>query len=109
MSRVLQACLSFLGHGHAGMPRGAVKTASYALMHLLVAMTVAFALTRNWHAALAIGLVEPLVQTFAYSLHERVWARTSCEGGSRPEESTLRFAGRGPYHAATPTPQGEPR
>ncbi len=38
-------------------------------------MAVAFALTRNWHAALAIGLIEPLVQTVAYSMHERVWAR----------------------------------
>jgi uncharacterized membrane protein len=55
------------------LPRGALKTVSYALMHLGVAMTVAFALTRNWHAALAIGLIEPMVQTLAYSLHERAW------------------------------------
>lgn len=57
------------------VPRGALKTLSYALMHLGVAMTVAFALTRNWHAALAIGLIEPLVQTVAYFVHERAWAR----------------------------------
>lgn len=55
--------------------RGAIKTVSYALMHLGVAMAVAFALTRNWHAALAIGMIEPMVQTFAYSMHERAWAR----------------------------------
>jgi len=36
---------------------------------------VAFALTRNWHAALAIGLIEPAVQTIAYTFHERLWAR----------------------------------
>lgn len=54
--------------------RGTLKTVSYALMHLGVAMAVAFALTRNWHAALAIGMIEPMVQTFAYSLHERAWA-----------------------------------
>jgi len=76
MRRLLKTCLSILGHGHDGAARGLVKTASYALMHLTVAMTVAFALTRNWHAALAIGLVEPFVQTFAYSLHERAWSRT---------------------------------
>ncbi len=75
MSRLLQTCLSAFGHGHARVPRSAVKTVSYAMMHLAVAMTVAFALTRNWHAALAIGLVEPFVQTLAYSLHERAWAR----------------------------------
>jgi len=55
--------------------RGALKTVSYALMHLGVAMAVAFALTRNWHAALAIGMIEPMVQTFAYSMHERAWAK----------------------------------
>ncbi|HRX74158.1 MAG TPA: DUF2061 domain-containing protein, partial [Hyphomonas sp.] len=48
---------------------------TYSLMHLSVAMTVAFLLTRSWHAALAIGLIEPLVQTVAYTLHERAWAR----------------------------------
>lgn len=62
-------------HAHGAAPRSALKTASYALMHLVVAMAVAFALTRDWRAALAIGLVEPLVQTVAYTLHERAWAR----------------------------------
>lgn len=52
-----------------------MKTLTYGLMHLAVAITVAFALTRNWHAALAIGLIEPFVQTIAYSFHERVWKR----------------------------------
>lgn len=51
------------------------KTATYAVMHLIVAVAVAYALTRNWHAALAIGLVEPFFQTFAFSIHERLWAR----------------------------------
>jgi uncharacterized membrane protein len=53
----------------------AFKTVTYSLMHLSVAMAVAFALTGNWHAALAIGLIEPMVQTVAYTLHERAWAR----------------------------------
>lgn len=53
----------------------ACKTVTYSLMHLSVAMTVAFVLTGSWQAALAIGLIEPLVQTAAYMLHERAWAR----------------------------------
>ncbi len=57
------------------MPRPLLKTFTYSLMHLSVAVTVAFALTQNWHAALAIGLIEPAVQTVAYTVHERVWAR----------------------------------
>lgn len=52
-----------------------MKTLTYGLMHLTVAVTVAFVLTRNWHAALAIGLIEPIVQTVAYTIHERVWKR----------------------------------
>ena len=57
------------------LPRPALKTLTYSLMHFAVAITVAYALTRSWHAALAIGMIEPLVQTVAYTLHERAWAR----------------------------------
>ncbi len=55
------------------LPRPALKTLTYSLMHFTVAISVAFALTGNWKAALAIGLIEPLVQTAAYTLHERAW------------------------------------
>lgn len=57
------------------MPRPALKTLTYSVMHFAVAITVAFALTRSWQAALAIGLIEPVVQTIAYAVHERVWER----------------------------------
>jgi len=53
----------------------ALKIASYGLMHLVVAVAVAFALTRDWRLALAIGVVEPFVQTIAYSIHDRIWHR----------------------------------
>lgn len=56
------------------MPSTVLKTVTYCAMHLVVAMTVAFALTGSWRAALAIGLIEPFVQTFAFALHERLWA-----------------------------------
>ncbi|MAP94203.1 MAG: hypothetical protein CMK07_04555 [Ponticaulis sp.] len=58
------------------------KTLTYGLMHLTVAVTVAFILTRNWHAALAIGLIEPMVQTVAYTFHERVWERVKSRSQS---------------------------
>ncbi|MEQ9434747.1 DUF2061 domain-containing protein [Hyphomonas sp.] len=57
------------------MPRDLLKTLSYSLMHLTVAVTVAFVLTRDWRIALGVGLIEPLVQTVAYTLHERAWRR----------------------------------
>jgi uncharacterized membrane protein len=51
------------------------KTASWSLVHMTVAISVAYALTQNWRAALAVGLIEPLFQTIAFVLHERAWAR----------------------------------
>jgi uncharacterized membrane protein len=69
---------------HRWPPRPALKTLTYALMHLLVAMSVAFVLTGSWAAALAIGLIEPAVQTVAYTLHERAWANPQREGSDAP-------------------------
>jgi uncharacterized membrane protein len=56
--------------------RTVAKTASYSAMHLTVAVAVGYALTRDWRIALSIGLIEPLVQTIAYTIHERAWSRT---------------------------------
>ena len=53
----------------------ALKIASYGVMHLVVAILVAFAITRDWRLALAVGVVEPIFQTIAYSIHDRVWHR----------------------------------
>ena len=53
----------------------ALKIASYGVMHLVVAILVAFAITRDWRLALAVGFVEPFFQTIAYSIHDRVWHR----------------------------------
>lgn len=58
------------------LPLRALKPVTYGLMHLVVAISVAFALTGSWKAALAIGLIEPAVQTVAYTVHERAWNRT---------------------------------
>ena len=35
----------------------------------VVAIAVAFALTRDWRIAIAIGLIEPAAQTVAYFIH----------------------------------------
>jgi len=53
----------------------ALKIASYGLMHLVVAILVAFAITHDWRLALAVGVVEPFFQSIAYSVHDRVWHR----------------------------------
>jgi len=56
--------------------RTLMKTGSYALMHLTVAVAVAYALTGDFAIALSIGLLEPAVQTVFFALHERFWERS---------------------------------
>ncbi|WP_297799428.1 DUF2061 domain-containing protein [uncultured Brevundimonas sp.] len=66
------------GHSHAlpsSFKQVAFKTVTYGLMHFTVAVCVAFALTHNLRAALTIGIVEPLVQTVFFTLHDRIWIR----------------------------------
>ena len=43
--------------------RLALKTTTYAITHFVVAIAVAYALTRDWRIAIAIGLIEPAAQT----------------------------------------------
>ncbi len=55
--------------------RRLAKTGSYWMLHITVAVTVAWALTGNLAAALAIGLLEPTVQAFVFYFHEVIWDR----------------------------------
>lgn len=89
-----------LFHAHSparlpGVPRSLLKTLTYGLTHMVVAMAVVFALTRDWRAALAVGLIEPVVQTVAYVLHERAWARAGRQGAAGQRKD-------GPAAAAVP-------
>ncbi|MBU1345937.1 MAG: DUF2061 domain-containing protein [Alphaproteobacteria bacterium] len=73
----------------------ALKIASYGVMHLVVAMLVAWAITQDWRMALAIGVVEPFFQTIAYSFHDRIWHRIERRRrGSRIEETAEAFTAR---------------
>ncbi|MEX2200854.1 MAG: DUF2061 domain-containing protein [Dongiaceae bacterium] len=57
------------------MVRTLTKTGTYSAMHMVVAIAVAWAISGDWRIALGIGLIEPLVQTVAYTIHERLWSR----------------------------------
>ncbi len=52
----------------------AFKPVTYSIMHLMVAVTVAYALTNDWRIALGVGIIEPMVQTVAYVFHEKAWS-----------------------------------
>lgn len=51
------------------------KTASYYVMHILVAAAVAYAVTGNWLLAFTLSLLEPTVQAVAFFFHEKAWQR----------------------------------
>lgn len=42
-------------------------------MHMSIALIVAYVLSGSWKVALAIGFIEPCVQTVAYFFHEKTW------------------------------------
>ena len=62
------------------------KALTYGLMHFSVAVTVTFVLTGSVAAALSIGVVEPMVQTVAYTFHEKLWGRIGIKAGHRHGE-----------------------
>lgn len=50
------------------------KTLSFAAVHMSVAFGVGYAMTGSLAVGGALALVEPLVNTLAYFLHERAWS-----------------------------------
>ncbi len=57
--------------------RRIAKTSTYCILHIVVATLVAYALSGNWKVALGIGLIEPLVQTCVFYMHESAWESRS--------------------------------
>jgi uncharacterized membrane protein len=51
------------------------KTMSFAAVHFTVAFTVGYLMTGSVLVGGALALVEPAVNTIAYHIHEKVWAR----------------------------------
>lgn len=49
------------------------KTLSYYIMHITVAMLVAYVITGNLWMAVTLSLVEPTVQAVAFFFHEKIW------------------------------------
>ncbi|MEF9957119.1 MAG: DUF2061 domain-containing protein [Acinetobacter sp.] len=49
------------------------KTLSYYIVHISVAMMVAYVITGNLIMAATLSLIEPTVQAFAFFFHEKVW------------------------------------
>lgn len=64
------------------MSRNVKKTASFALVHFMVAFVLSWLLTGSLFIAGALALLEPLVNTVAYFFHELFWNRGGKESAS---------------------------
>ena len=53
------------------------KTFTFALLHFSVAFSVAYVLTGSLgiSSAVAVALVEPMVNTVAFYFHEKAWQK----------------------------------
>jgi uncharacterized membrane protein len=51
------------------------KTLSFGVMHISVAFMVIWAMTGDWRISGATALIEPLINTLAYHIHEKAWLR----------------------------------
>jgi Predicted membrane protein len=64
------------------------KTLSYYIMHITVAMLVAYFVTGNIWMALTLSMLEPTVQAFAFFFHEKVWAAKDSRISALSENET---------------------
>jgi uncharacterized membrane protein len=57
------------------MMRYLPKTMTFATLHMTVAFTVVYAMTGSLKLGGAVALIEPVINTVVYFLHEHYWAR----------------------------------
>ena len=60
------------------------KTASYYLMHIVVAVSVAYAVTGDLMLSITLSLLEPTVQAVAFFFHEKAWEHVGRKRRTRP-------------------------
>jgi uncharacterized membrane protein len=60
------------------------KTATFAVLHFVVAFSVGYALTGDIVIGGAIALIEPAVNTVAFYFHEKAWTLFSGKSDNNP-------------------------
>ena len=58
------------------------KTATFAVLHFVVAFSVGYALTGDIVIGGAVALIEPAINTVAFHFHEKAWNLFSGKGRS---------------------------
>jgi uncharacterized membrane protein len=61
------------------------KTLTFAALHFSVAFAVGYALTGDVRVGGALALVEPVCNTVAFHLHEKVWKRIDRRAAAPPD------------------------
>lgn len=51
------------------------KTASFAVVHMITAFAVAWAMTGSLLVGGAVALIEPAINTVVFFFHEKAWQR----------------------------------
>lgn len=65
------------------------KTLSFAAVHFTVAFSVGYLMTGSLWVGGALALVEPVVNTIAFHLHEKVWKRLERRRARQPTPNRL--------------------
>lgn len=65
-----------------------LKTLSYYIMHMSVAMLVGYCVTGSLIMAITLSLLEPTVQAIAFFFHEKVWDKQAITT-MQPQESSV--------------------
>lgn len=70
-----------------------LKTATFGIMHFTIAVAVVYAFTGSLALGGLIGVIEPLINTVGYVIHERLWERfRAARRGEGPHDDTLATA-----------------
>ncbi|MEZ0260677.1 MAG: DUF2061 domain-containing protein [Alphaproteobacteria bacterium] len=76
------------------------KTATYSVIHMVIAFCAAWVVSRDLKVALGISMVEPAFQIFGFFLHEKAWDKWGKNHPSFDEETWHAHVGHG-CHIAT--------
>ncbi len=66
------------------------KTFSFAIVHFLVAFSVAYLLTGSFLVGGILALVEPTINTVVFYFHEKIWNRYTSYKSRQLEQKDAR-------------------
>ncbi len=68
-----------------------LKTITFAILHFTVAFSVAYILTGSIGISSAVALIEPIVNTVVFYVHEKAWNRYERKKGIVARRKKAKF------------------